>query len=305
MASQIFNNFKNYAKQLETELGIKYDAKPYKDTIRTMLDGYCKAMDEGDEHLKNLYISGLILRHWDKVKKLAESCPNIDLQGEDFVEWVYEAIVYACKYRKWQKDESINAQQCINQCIETIRKQHYYNYNLDKNRANYNTVYFETPVGNESDNGAQRTLIDTVCDEDAERATKLIDSTNAARQIVQMFINKNKIVEAIIMDIIAFGDTEKITKNIKCGVDENGESYKYATYTCEFWKFKAVQILSNLPEDYQQYFLDNYLVKTPVLDAALNVLKKANNNKLYHALDKSLSTAKSLLQTPIWAKNKC
>ena len=54
MASQLFNNFKNYAKQLETELGIKYDAKPYKDTIRTMLDGYCKAMDEGDEHLKNL-----------------------------------------------------------------------------------------------------------------------------------------------------------------------------------------------------------------------------------------------------------
>ena len=71
MASQLFNNFKNYATQLELELGIKYDAKPCKDTIRTMLDGYCKALDEGDEHLKNLYISGLILRHWDKVKKLA------------------------------------------------------------------------------------------------------------------------------------------------------------------------------------------------------------------------------------------
>ena len=296
MASQLFNNFKNYATQLENELGIKYDAKPYKDTIRTMLDGYCKAMDEGDEHLKNLYISGLILRHWDKVKKLALTCPNIDLQGEDFVEWVYEAIMYACKYRKWQKDEKVNAQQCINQCIETIRKQHYYNYNLDKNRANYNNASFDTPIGDEGNNGTQRTLIDTIADENAEREAKMADSTTTARQIIQTFINKNKIVEAIIMDIIAFGDTEKVTKQIKQSVDENGEEIKYTTYTHEFWKFKAVQILSNLSDDYQRYFIDNYLVKTPALDAALNVLKKANNSKLYKELDKSLNYARSSLK---------
>ena len=296
MASQLFNNFKNYATQLERELGIKYDAKPYKDTIRTMLDGYCKAMDEGDEHLKNLYISGLLLRHWDKVKKLALTCPNIDLQGEEFVEWVYEAIMYACKYRKWQKDERVNAQQCINQCIETIRKQHYYNYNLDKNRANYNNASFDTPIGDEGNNGTQRTLIDTVADENAEREARMADSTTTARQIIQNFINKNKIVEAIIMDIIAFGDTEKVTKQIKQSVDENGEEIKYTTYTHEFWKFKAVQLLSNLSDDYQKYFIDNYLVKTPALDAALNVLKKANNSKLYKELNSALSYARSSLK---------
>ena len=296
MASQLFNNFKNYATQLENELGIKYDAKPYKDTIRTMLDGYCKAMDEGDEHLKNLYISGLILRHWDKVKKLALTCPNIDLQGEDFVEWVYEAIMYACKYRKWQKDEKVNAQQCINQCIETIRKQHYYNYNLDKNRANYNNASFDTPIGDEGNNGTQRTLIDTIADENAEREAKMADSTTTARQIIQTFIDKNKIVEAIIMDIIAFGDTEKVTKQIKQSVDENGEEIKYTTYTHEFWKFKAVQILSNLSDDYQRYFIDNYLVKTPALDAALNVLKKANNQKIYKEINSALNYARSSLQ---------
>ena len=296
MASQLFNNFKNYATQLELELGIKYDAKPYKDTIRTMLDGYCKAMDDGDEHLKNLYISGLILRHWDKVKKLALTCPNIDLQGEDFVEWVYEAIMYACKYRKWQKDEKVNAQQCINQCIETIRKQHYYNYNLDKNRANYNNASFDTPIGDEGNNGTQRTLIDTIADENAEREARMADSATTARQIIQTFINKNKIVEAIIMDIIAFGDTEKVTKQIKQGVDENGEEIKYTTYTHEFWKFKAVQILSNLSDDYQRYFIDNYLVKTPALDAALNVLKKANNQKIYKEMENALKYARSSLK---------
>ena len=296
MASQLFNNFKNYTTQLELELGIKYDAKPYKETIRAMLDGYCKAMDEGDEHLKNLYISGLILRHWDKVKKLALTCPNIDLQGEEFVEWVYEAIMYACKYRKWQKDERVNAQQCINQCIETIRKQHYYNYNLDKNRANYNTASFDTPVGDENDNGTQRTLFDTVADENVEREARMADSTTTARQIIQAFIDKNRIVEAIIMDIIAFGDAEKITKHVKYGVDENGEKVKYTTSTREFWKFKAVQILSNLSNDYQRYFIDNYLVNTSALGAALNVLKKANNQKLYKELNQALNYARGALQ---------
>ena len=296
MASKLFNDFKNYAKQLELELGIKYDAKPYKDTIRTMLYGYCKAMDEGDEHLKDLYISGLILRHWDKVKKLALTCPNIDLRGEEFVDWVYEAIMYACKYRKWQKDERVNAQQCINQCIETIRKQHYYNYNLDKNRANYNTVSFETPVGDESAKGNQKTLLDTITDENAEKAAKMLDGTSAARQIIQTFINKNKIVEAIIMDIIAFGDTDRVTKQINQGIDENGEEIKYTTYTREFWKFKAAQIIANLSDDYQQYFIDNYLVKTPALDAALNVLKKANNQKIYKEINSALTYARNSLQ---------
>ena len=296
MASQTFNNFKNYATQLEKELGIKYDAKPYKDTIRKMLDGFCKAMDEGDEHLKNLYISGLILRHWDKVKKLADSCPNIGIHGEEFVDWVYEAIMYACKYRKWQTDESVNAQQCINQCIETIRKQHYYEYNLDKHSANYNTVSLDTPIGDESDNGVQRTLEDTMYDEDAEEEVRMADGNSAAKHLIQSFINKDRLVEAIILDIIAFGDTQKVTKVVKKGFDENGESYKYTSYTHEFWKFKAIQILSNLPEEYKEYFMETYIVKNTALEAALDLLKRANNQKLYKELEKSLIYAKSSLQ---------
>ena len=136
-------------------------------------------------------------------------------------------------------------------------------------------------------------------DENAEKAAQMLDSTSTARQIIQTFINKNKIVEAIIMDIIAFGDTNKVTKHIKQGIDENGEEIKYTTYTREFWKFKAVQILSNLSDDYQQYFIDNYLVNTPALDAALNVLRKANNQKLYKELNQALTYARSTLKAPV------
>lgn len=299
MASQTFNNFKNYATQLEKELGIKYDAKPYKETIRIMLDGFCKAMDEGDERLKNLFISGLILRHWDKVKKLAASCPSIGIHGEEFVDWIYEAIMYACKYRAWQKDPKVNAQQCINQCIETIRKQHYYEFNLDKHKANYNTVSLDTPIGDEGDNGMQKTFGDTLYDEDAEREASMRTGDAMARHVVQTFLDKNRIVEAIIMDIIAFNDIQKETKHVNKGIDENGEAYKYTTYTTEFWRFKAVQILANLPEDYQEYFLGNYVVKEAALKAAIDVLRRANNSKLYRELDESLASAKVLLRDSI------
>lgn len=295
MASRLFNTYKNYADLLLKETGIKYDAKPYKETIRKMLDGFCLAMDTGDEHMKNLYISGLMLRHWDKGKKLADMCPNIGIHGEEFMDWVYEAIILACEYRKWQTDESVNAQQCINQCIETIRVRKYYEFNLDKHKTNYNTVSLNTPVGDEGDNGIQKTLEDTVADEDADAEVRMSDGNSAARHLVQTFINKNRLVEAIIMDIIAFGDTDKMTKVVKKGFDENGESYKYTTYTHEFWKFKACQLLSNLPADYFEYFVMSYVVNQAALVAAMDVLKKANNQKIYREIDSSLKYAKSLL----------
>jgi len=299
MASQTFKNFKHYASLLEQELGIKYDAKPYKETIRIMLDGFCKATDECDEHRKNLFIAGLMLRFWDKIGKLEQACPNIGMHGEDFVDWLYEAIILACEYRKWQKDESVNAQQCINQCVETVRVRHYYEMNLDKHKASYSTISLELPIGEESDGGVQKTLGDTIVDEQAEQEVKLADGDSLARHVVQAFLNRNRIVEAIILDVIAFGDTVKENKKVKKGIDENGETYKYTTYTQEFWRFKAVQLLANLPEDYFDYFVESYSVKTEAFKAALEVLKKANNNKLYRELDASLRAAKTIFKGAI------
>lgn len=295
MLKDAFNNFMQYAKLLKAETGIQYDAKPYKETIRQMLDGFCKAMDEGDEHLKSLYCAGLILRHWDKVKKLIAGCPNIGLEDEDFVGWVYEAIMLACEYRKWQKDETVNAQQCINQCIETIRVRKYYEFNLDKHRANYNTISISQTVGEEGNSQNLKTLEDTLSDTDEEEKTRMADSNSTVQNIIQACINKSRLVEAIILDIIAFGDTIKITKKIKKGVDSDGNNYKYSSYSREFWKFKAIQILSNLPDDYAIHFLEKYAVNTNALDAALDVLKRANNSKLYRELDKSIQFAKTAL----------
>ena len=109
--------------------------KPYEQySIDELADTYCQAVDDGDETKKNIYISALILRFWYTIDKMFTSntvAPS--LEREDFFWWLYEAIEYACKYRGWQDPaKNLNAQQCINKCIETIKLQMYYDLRLDK-----------------------------------------------------------------------------------------------------------------------------------------------------------------------------
>ena len=132
MADAAFDHFKFWAKRLKTEEGIDYTEKG-RDVIQVMIDRYCIAKDTNDEPRKNMYIAGLMLRFWYVIAKLQARSPIPGLEYEDFMGWLYESIEYACKYRKWQNPANkVNAQQCINQCIETIRVQKYYDLNLQK-----------------------------------------------------------------------------------------------------------------------------------------------------------------------------
>ena len=293
MSVAAFNLYKNQADILYDETGIKYDAKPYKETIKLLLDGLCLAMDEGDEHMKNLYVGALMVRFWNVPKNLMSKCPNLGLDEDDFVDWLYEAIVLACEYRKWQTDPTVNAQQCINQCVETIRVRKYYEFNLDKHSANYNTVSISNPVGDDEE---QTSYEDRLYDEEEADQAKFIDGSASARYLIQNFINKKKLVEAIILDVIAFGDTIKTMKKTVKSVDENGETFRYTKYSHEFWAYKLIQLLSNLPDDYVDYFNDSYDVVPNEFNAALSVIRRANNQKLYREVRATLSAAKTLVQ---------
>ena len=136
MLTQFRKQSLKYAAILKQCKGIDYETA----NVNVLADGYCKAMDEGDEQNKNLFISALILRFWFVIKKLQDKSPGMGLEITDFFNWLYEAIEYACKYRAWQDPtKKVNAQQAINQCIETIRVQKYYDLNLQKNKVNQMT----------------------------------------------------------------------------------------------------------------------------------------------------------------------
>ena len=252
-------------------------------SINDLMDGYCKAIDENNDIDQNCYLSAVVLRFWYVINKLYLKCPNIGLEHADFFMWLVEAINYAAKYRAWQKG-TMSAQACINQCINTIRLQHYYEYNLDKHRANYNTMSTDTPIGDDD-----QTIEDLL-----EAEPEFRHSGSLVEQVVQTYINANQVIEAVIFDNIAYSDCDRVTKHTHKGVDpETGEEYKYNTYSHEFWEYRLIQALNELPENYTQKFMSKYTITPAKLDAAVSIIKKSTNQKLYKYVRDAIADARA------------
>ncbi len=259
--------------------------KPYEQySIDELADAYCDAVDNGDEQLKSIYISALILRFWyviDKMYRANNVAPS--LEYEDFFWWLYEAIEYACKYRGWRDtSKNLNAQQCINKCIDTIKLQKYYDLRLDKKKSVNHCTSFDTPISGEDGKTIGETL---------ESDANLDDchANSDAIMLVQSYINKNKIIEAILLDNIAFNDVQRHTKKTVKTSTPDGEQLRYTEHSSEFWAYKLIQIVSKLPDTYKSYFLHRYRITDEKLTAVLDVIDRANNQKLYRYLDKTLA----------------
>ena len=260
--------------------------KPYEQySIDELADAYCDASDRGDEALKDIYISALILRFWytiDKMYRANKVAPS--LEHEDFFWWLYEAIEYACKYRGWKDPtKKLNAQQCINKCIETIKLQKYYDLRLDKKKTVNCCVSMDTPLCGDGDEGV-KTIGDML------EAEEHFDdhSSEDAISLIQSYINSNKIIEAILLDNIAFNDVQKRFKKTIKAVNADGEAIKYVEHSSEFWSYRLVQIVSKLPDSYKSGFMTRYNVSEEKLDAVLGVIDKANNQKIYRYLRSTL-----------------
>ena len=276
----------------DTKRDLTYQArkliKPYEQySIDELADAYCEAVDKNDIVLKDIYISALVLRFWYVIDKLYKSnsvAPS--LEHEDFFWWLYEAIEYACKYRGWQDPtKKLNAQQCINKCIDTIKLQKYYNLRLDKRKAINHSISLETPIGGQDADGVQRTIKHTL--ESEERIED--SSTGDALALVQSYINRNKIVEAILLDNIAFNDVQRYFKKTIKTKNLEGETIKYTEHSSEFWPYRLIQIVSKLPSTYKKSFLNRYDISEEKLSAVLNVIDRANNQKLYKYLRNCLA----------------
>lgn len=256
--------------------------KPYEQySIDELADAYCDAVDNGNEALKDIYISALVLRFWYTIDKMYTSntvAPS--LEHEDFFWWLYEAIEYACKYRGWRDTtKQLNAQQCINKCIETIKLQKYYNLRLDKNKTVNFTVSMDAPIGGDGDD-ATKTIGDML---EAEESWD-DHSKDDVILLVQNYINHNKIIEAILIDNIAFNDVQRyFKKTVKT------DTGKHTEYSSEFWPYRLVQIVSKLPESYKWEFMSKYKISEEKLDSVLAYVDKSNNQRIYKLLDRTLA----------------
>lgn len=260
-------------------------AKPYEAySIDELADAYCNAVDSENETLKNIYISALILRFWHKIDKMYKSNTVAPcLEYEDFFWWLYEAIEYACKYRGWRDpSKSLNAQQCINKCIETIKLQKYYNLRLDKNKTVNHCTSIDAPIGEGED---AKSLSDVLEAEDP-----IYDhSSEDVMMLVQHYIDNNKIIEAILIDNIAFNDVQKHYKKVVKTTNAAGEAFKYTEYSSEFWPYKLVQLISKLPATYKTSFMKRYNISEEKLTSVLDVIDRSTNQKLYKYLSSCLT----------------
>ena len=261
-------------------------AKPYESySIDELADAYCEAVDMNNATLKDTYISALILRFWytiDKMYKNNTAAPC--LEYEDFFWWLYEAIEYACKYRGWKDPtKNLNAQQCINKCIDTIKLQKYYDLRLDKKKTVNYCTSMDAPIGGDGDD-ATKTVGDML---EAEESYDDHSADNVTL-LVQSYINRNKIIEAILIDNIAFNDVQKHFKKIIKATNAEGEDTRYTEHSSEFWPFRLVQIINGLSVEYKATFARRYHISDSKLTACLEALHGMNNQKIYRLIDRTL-----------------
>ena len=139
-----------------------------------------------------------------------------------------------------------------------------------------------------------------ICGGDGEDAAKTLGETleseeyvddhsaNDVMMLVQSYLNNNKIIEAIIIDTIAFNDVQRHSKKVIKTTNADGEAYKYTDHSSEFWSYKLVQIVSKLPSTYKKDFLTRYRISEEKLTAVLDTIDKSPNTKIYKYLSKTL-----------------
>lgn len=97
-------------------------------TIDQLAEGYCKAVESGDEHLKDLYAASLMMRFYNKISKNKQSTA-IDMETI-YKDWFMDAMDYALQCQKIDKEsekndskDDKNVNQIDETTIKTIKKQ--------------------------------------------------------------------------------------------------------------------------------------------------------------------------------------
>jgi uncharacterized protein YktA (UPF0223 family) len=144
-----------------------------------------------------------------------------------------------------------------------------------------------TPIYGEGDD-TEKTLGDMLEAEESPFDTSVSDIT----MLVQSYINHNKIIEAILIDNIAFNDVQKHFKKVIKTTNTEGETYKYTEHSSEFWAYRLVQLVSKLPKAYKKTFMERYNISEEKLTATLDVIDHSNNQRIYRWLDKCLTELK-------------
>jgi hypothetical protein len=271
MIKETFDNYLNSAKGLGD----------FQSLTKTQLaNGYCDAEEAGDMVKRDQYFSALMLRYWFKVMEFYRNSPFVRQEPDDFSSWIAESLNVAFKYRQWRnpshplnKDPN-GPDKVINKCLFSTRKRWHKYANQDKRRVNFFVESIEEHF--EKYENKSQSLTEHV---------EYADVQSSSQAIVQLYLNRGKYIEAIIIDHIAHYNSFSFKSSKK------GEKKDYV-----FSKVMLVKELAEIDETYISNFKDIYSVKEENLLEAIEEIKsqteKRSKNKLLKYINYTFETFK-------------
>lgn len=255
--------------------------KPYLEyTITERMDNLCKAREAGDEVMENAWFSSVMLNYKPMIMKLYKQHHlALKLELIDFIDWFQGAIMQAVENKSWQDNsKNCNAGTVITQIVNTrYLAAAYYESNLAIHKANFATVSLDATLDSETE--------DTRLDLLESNFENPADQYNSVVAIIQKLLNENRIIEAIIVETIAFNDCMKVESKTVKETDDEGNLKKYKSISSSFWPYRVVQILSNLPANYADYFTNKFSVDKKKFEVSLQKIRTTSNPKLYDFLE--------------------
>lgn len=258
--------------------------------------------------LKSAYHSALMLRYWYKIFEWMQSSSSLNLEPEEFVDWLVDSLYVAFYYRVWRwENEAIvkngifiewkrdangelipnkyyykvdpNApDKIINRCCGSMRGRVYQFYNKHKRKAGVQTYSIDQMI---DDNG------DSALDYVGCISENSLPINDSIYSLVTSFIKKNEYIEALIVDGIANGDPFKDVKE----KTSDGKTSVNAVFNPRL----LVKHLNNIDEKSLKQFIKNYHINDSMQALILEKLKSSSNTKLYKCITKTLIEIK---QTP-------
>lgn len=268
--------------------------------------------------LRSSYHSALMLRYWYKIYEWQKNSDTLNLEPEEFVDWLTDSLYVAFYYRTWRYEFEADVKEgkfiawkldengdkiqnlyyykldenapdkIINRCCGSMRGRAFQFHNKDKRRVNTQTYSLDAMLSDDGDYAAMNAGSYTIDD---------IKSRNEAYGLVNALLKRGESLEALIVESIAYYDSYKEKKIQKVGKgfdEETGEEveYKYATYSFQYDPRKLIKHLSNLSEKYIFNFCETYSVHASIAEILVNRLKKLGSAKLYKAVEKTLAEIK-------------
>lgn len=295
-----------------------------------LANGYCKADEEGDEQKRSQYWAALLLRYWYKIYEWIKNSASCQLQQEDFFSWLhdslydafyyrswwweYEAVVRQGKFIEWKLDENGNK----------IPNEHY--YKVDPSAADKSINYFcsarrgkEYQALNKQKRKSNvlRYSLDAAQEENGDYileqcgAVEQSKHHDGVKELVSNFVKRGRLIEALIVDGIAYQDSFKETEKshyettVEEVLDEStGEvqideetgqpltieiKEKVTDYDSVFDERRLVRHLNCVDDDFmERYFNQRYEIPEEVSKEILEKLKKLNNARLYNYIRKTI-----------------